>query len=213
MHRTRTTSLAPPRIGRDRAWPESGFTLIEILIVMAIIGFLAGLVLFAAGSITKGAKDKRTIALADRIQTFLSDYYRKAGELPPDGLDTKVEIDGVRVESSAALWHALSNPVVQSFEVAGEEKVRELEPVAAFESGDLAEDGEHPGIFHIIDGFGKRLHYDNLKKRRNPPEASDSDELKLDESDDHGRWRDEHLGYELWSLGMRTAQAEAGVED
>ena len=51
---------------------SSGFTLIEILIVMSIIGVLAGMVLIAMGSIQKGAKDEATKALVERLNLYLS---------------------------------------------------------------------------------------------------------------------------------------------
>ena len=56
---------------------SSGFTLIEILIVMSIIGVLAGMVLIAMGSIQKGAKDEATKALVERLNLYIADYYRK----------------------------------------------------------------------------------------------------------------------------------------
>ena len=90
---------------------SSGFTLIEILIVMSIIGVLAGMVLIAMGSIQKGAKDEATKALVERLNLYISDYYRKKGTLPEDGFDTAVEIKGQVLESSAALFYQVTSGV------------------------------------------------------------------------------------------------------
>ena len=83
---------------------ESGFTLVEILIVMAIVGILASLVLLAMGTIQKQAKDKATEALVERLNLHIADYYRLSGKLPDDGNDTVFEREGVRLKGSAALY-------------------------------------------------------------------------------------------------------------
>jgi len=50
---------------------EKGFTLVELLIVIVILGILAGIVVFAVGNLTSGAKtnacstEKNTIITAD----------------------------------------------------------------------------------------------------------------------------------------------------
>ena len=90
---------------------NSGFTLIEILIVMSIIGILAGLVLIAMGSIQKTAKDRATEALVERLTLQIADYYRKRGALPEDGYDTEVKFRGKSLKGSAALFHQLTSDI------------------------------------------------------------------------------------------------------
>ena len=193
---------------------QDGFTLVEILMVMAIIGVLAGLMLFAIGSFTGKAKMRRTHSVVDRLNTYIGEYRRQTGELPPDGMDTKVTSeDGVRLRSSVALWYALSLPITDTYVVAGVEKMRKVDPIAEFDPGDLREDEENSGIFYIVDGYGRPMHYDNQKKRVDLPEVLEQfeDELELEMDDERGRWKSS-LGYELWSPGLRTAFAEGEVE-
>jgi prepilin-type N-terminal cleavage/methylation domain-containing protein len=66
----------------ERAREEGGFTLIELMIVIVILGILAGIVLFAVGGIT----DRGTVAACktdlSTIQTGVEAYYAKTGGYP-----------------------------------------------------------------------------------------------------------------------------------
>ena len=184
---------------------NSGFTLIEILIVMSIIGILAGLVLIAMGSIQKTAKDRATEALVERLTLQIADYYRKRGALPEDGYDTEVKFRGKSLKGSAALFHQLTSDIFERTFIAGERREDRRDPVAKFENSDLVIDDE--AIKWIIDGHGTPIHYDNLTGRLDPPE----NDMAADPDSKYARWRftvgfDSH--YELWSLGMREAAEE-----
>ena len=62
-----------------RAREEGGFTLIELMIVIVILGILAGIVLFAVGGITdRGTKAACKTDLST-IQTGVEAYYAKNG--------------------------------------------------------------------------------------------------------------------------------------
>ena len=184
---------------------NSGFTLIEILIVMSIIGILAGLVLIAMGSIQKTAKDRATEALVERLTLQIADYYRKRGALPEDGHDTEVKFRGKSLKGSAALYHQLTSDVFERTFIAGERREDRRDPVAKFENSDLVIDDE--AIKWIIDGHGTPIHYDNLTGRPDPPE----NDMAADPDSKYARWRftvgfDSH--YEIWSIGMREAAEE-----
>jgi len=179
---------------------------VEILVVLSILAALAGVIIVATSKVRGTARTRRTEALLDRLSTAIGEYQRMTGELPPDGMDSKVEVDGERLPSSATLYKALAEPIVDKYFVAGEYKIREIPPIMIFEAGDFEADDELEGVYHLIDGFGQRIHYDNLTRKRNPPDLEDQD-ATLDDSDDYGR-RKSRLGYELWSLGMRANKVD-----
>jgi len=61
---------------------RSGFTLIEILIAMAIVGILASAALVGLGSVQQTARDTRRIQDLRSVQTGLELYYRRNGIYP-----------------------------------------------------------------------------------------------------------------------------------
>jgi general secretion pathway protein G len=66
------------RMGR-----ENGFTLIELMIVMVVLGILAGLILFAVGPFKDAATTARTKANTDSCATA-----KVAADATEDTLDT-----------------------------------------------------------------------------------------------------------------------------
>jgi prepilin-type N-terminal cleavage/methylation domain-containing protein len=71
---------------------ERGFTLVELLIVIVILGILAGIVVFAVGNLTSGAKtsacsaDKSTIVTADEAYKAQNGGYTDVAGLVSAGL-------------------------------------------------------------------------------------------------------------------------------
>jgi prepilin-type N-terminal cleavage/methylation domain-containing protein len=64
---------------------QKGFTLIEMLIVIAIIGILASIVLVGLGPVQKSARDARRISDLRQVQTALEICFTKAGQYPAAG--------------------------------------------------------------------------------------------------------------------------------
>jgi general secretion pathway protein G len=65
-----------------RAREEGGFTLIELMIVIVILGILAGIVLFAVGGITDRGTTAACKTDVSTIQTGVEAYYAKNGGYP-----------------------------------------------------------------------------------------------------------------------------------
>ena len=61
---------------------RKGFTLIEILIVVAIIGILASIVLVGLGPARQSGQDARRLADLRQVQTSLELHYRAIGAYP-----------------------------------------------------------------------------------------------------------------------------------
>ncbi|MBS3903261.1 MAG: type II secretion system protein [Anaplasmataceae bacterium] len=79
---------------------RKGFTLIEILIVVAIISILAGIVLVGLRPATDQARDVRRAAELKQLQTALQIYYTRwggfpavLGDLVTGGAATNVPVD------------------------------------------------------------------------------------------------------------------------
>ncbi|MEK9180558.1 MAG: prepilin-type N-terminal cleavage/methylation domain-containing protein [Patescibacteria group bacterium] len=61
---------------------KKGFTLIEILIVVAIIAILASVVIIGLGSTSRAGRDARRIADLRQTQTALELYFNRCGRYP-----------------------------------------------------------------------------------------------------------------------------------
>jgi prepilin-type N-terminal cleavage/methylation domain-containing protein len=61
---------------------KKGFTLIEVLIVVSIIGILASVVLVGLGEFRKRGRDTRRIADLQQVRNALELYYSKCGIYP-----------------------------------------------------------------------------------------------------------------------------------
>lgn len=69
------------RLGRD----QRGFTLIELVVVLTIIGVLAVLIVPSVAGYADSAKKKSTLADAKNLQTALVLYYSDHGRYPTAG--------------------------------------------------------------------------------------------------------------------------------
>jgi prepilin-type N-terminal cleavage/methylation domain-containing protein len=83
---------------------KKGFTLIEILIVVAIIAILASVVLVGLGPTQQAGRDARRISDLSEVQNGLELYYNKYGIYPGSAA-------GV-AQSPGATWAALGTAIV-----------------------------------------------------------------------------------------------------
>ncbi len=61
---------------------KSGFTLIEMFIVIAVIGILVGLVFRGTAGVQSSARDTRRIGDLRNVQNYLELYFNKCGHYP-----------------------------------------------------------------------------------------------------------------------------------
>ena len=84
---------------------QKGFTLIELMIVIAIIGILAAIALPAYQDYTKRARASEGLSLAGGAKTAVTEYYSSNNAWPASngaaGLATATDINGNSVSSVA----------------------------------------------------------------------------------------------------------------
>lgn len=82
---------------------QQGFTLIELMIVVAIIGILAAVAIPAYQDYTIRAQVSEGLSLASGAKTALAEFYNQRGTFPSDnaslGLSTATDIDGSYVSA------------------------------------------------------------------------------------------------------------------
>jgi len=165
---------------------RSAFTIVEVLMVVAIMTLLFGLVMFATTSVRKTAMKKATEALINRVRDRIEEYHSLTGSYPPDGYDTEVKNkQGTRLWGSAALYDALTTELTIEEKVSGQVRTRTNPPLMVFKQVEMSKENEDfPGAFEILDGFGLPVHYDNTQDGKFDPRKQ-TDNAHLDAVEDH----------------------------
>ncbi|MCE9582934.1 MAG: prepilin-type N-terminal cleavage/methylation domain-containing protein [Planctomycetes bacterium] len=81
-----------------------GFTLLELLVVISIIGVLIGIALPALMSAKRHSKEKACRSTITQIDTALSSYETKFADYPPSGMFVKGAND-LNWGSESLVWH------------------------------------------------------------------------------------------------------------
>lgn len=75
---------------------QQGFTLIELMVVVAIIGILTTVALPAYQDYVIRSKIAEVIVIADAAKTNLSDYYMSAGTMPSNTAQANINTDAAQ---------------------------------------------------------------------------------------------------------------------
>ncbi len=89
---------------------KQGFTLIEILIVVAIIAILASVVLVGLGPTQQAGRDARRISDLAEIQNGLELYYNKNGYYPYKGITTWLDFAGALKSGGTGITTVPNDP-------------------------------------------------------------------------------------------------------
>lgn len=101
---------------------QQGFTLIELMIVVGIIGFLVTIALPAYNSYTDRTKISEVLLVADAAKSTLSDYYMSSGMMPDSASQANLNMDTAQSQfidaiafstttSSATVTYTLGNMI------------------------------------------------------------------------------------------------------
>ena len=105
---TRLSTIALSRVSRPASSVlRRGFTIVEMLMVIAVLAVLTGIVSTAATSAIRQARTRKADAIRDVLQNGIAAYYSQRGYWPPksgqlqkwadDGLDSKYKSKGQHV--------------------------------------------------------------------------------------------------------------------
>lgn len=99
---------------------QKGFTLIELMIVVAIIGILAAVALPAYQDYTIRAKMSEVIGMAAAAKTSVSEYYVSMGKMPADSTAAGINMSTLQSTYVKGVAFASNNTVASvAFTVTG----------------------------------------------------------------------------------------------
>lgn len=186
---TSVTGSPKPKLIRSTDAQSAGFTMVELLVTIALIVFLMSMLAVGAGKYLESASVARTEALLARLSLLIDGYHSKVGAFPIDGLDGDdlITRDGTYLTGGAALTYRMTQPVIYTrtqpngeIRVIGEEP-----PLGEFRNDELSppSDGDTEAI-QLLDAWGEPIHYDNVK-------AGDRGYSPQSDGESHLDWDDE----------------------
>jgi prepilin-type N-terminal cleavage/methylation domain-containing protein len=164
---------------------SAGYTLIEIMMVVAIIAILMSIFIVGLQKYRQRAYEEGTRALLDKIRVALTAYEGEYRELPPDGFSKPVtRLVGnspVAIKGSACLIYFLACPTIKETEVGEDRRLTTIAPfLRELKESEISGDGDldqklNSATNEIIDPYGNPIHYDRVLKdpQNGQPEVDD----------------------------------------
>ena len=139
---------------------KSGFTIVEIFIVLSIMAVLSSLLITGAMFARQKQKNAKTYVLLDSIAAALEMYKSDFGEYPPDDSSLHFYLGG--------RFHKGVSPVNSTIN-AGPYIVYDTHDLGAPTGPlkDIDADGGGETIYEVIDGWGNAIHYESDDLNRN----------------------------------------------
>ncbi|MCC6741037.1 MAG: type II secretion system protein [Planctomycetia bacterium] len=143
-----------------------GFTLVELLVAIAIIGLLAATLVVASAGLGQRSKIEKAAKMVLRIETACEAYFTKFQDYPSNQakLTAAAKAGGALwapIQSRTFVFDYIGRPltaVVQFGPGAG--KTATLEPFAEFAASELSGDPATPGTVAIMDPWGEGIWYE-----------------------------------------------------
>lgn len=152
------TPLAPSRSTAAAARRRAGFTLVEILAVLAILGLLMSMAVFFFGRQKEQGYVAKTRAVMAEIEIQVTKYSTKFGDAPPDRLaDLKIRASNELNEGSEALYAALHSKTFTAGDSMRDDVICNTDddstPTAYHRDAGVT------GLFEVMDGWGNPIAY------------------------------------------------------
>ncbi len=135
--------------------PKSGFTIIEMMVVLLLIAILAGIVMAVGSQVQQNSERKLTQTELRNLQSALQQYIHKTGQTPANMLSFLEGYQAMHAYAVAGTpgWQQHANVITDlsnSMVVAGE-----LPPP----TGTQSSTDYLPGVVEILDAYGYPIQY------------------------------------------------------
>jgi prepilin-type N-terminal cleavage/methylation domain-containing protein len=197
---------------------RSGFTLVELLVVISIIGVLVGIGLPALMAARRSSKEKAVKADLIQIESGVSTYETKWGDYPPSGAWAK-GMNDENTGSESLVYHLFMNtkggPYLDLSTWEGKLINRDADAAAKANPDSVI---SKPDLFELGDGFGNPVVYFHHRDYAKPAKYAKytfifgTVECAPAKSDKTGNYHAPGK-FQLWSAGSDDANQNGGEDD